>query len=62
MEFLDINLTKYSSLLLCAIHGPFYWWILKETIPVLFSGFKNPCKNPQSKSCTVLALFMNIIL
>jgi hypothetical protein len=39
MEFLDINLIKYSSLLLCAIHSPFHWRILKKTI--LFSGFKN---------------------
>jgi hypothetical protein len=29
-----------SSLLLHAIHSPFYWWILKKLI--LFSGFKNP--------------------
>jgi hypothetical protein len=28
-EFLDINLTKDSSLLLHAIHRPFYWRILK---------------------------------
>jgi hypothetical protein len=38
MEFLDINLTKDSSLLLHAIHSPFYWRILKKTI--LLSGFK----------------------
>jgi len=38
MEFLDIILTKDSSLLLHAIHSPLYVWILKETI--LFSGFK----------------------
>ncbi len=32
MEFLDINLTKDSSLLLRAIiHRPFYWQILKKT-------------------------------
>jgi hypothetical protein len=37
IEFLDINLTKGSSLLLLAIHSPFYWQILKKTI--LF-GFK----------------------
>jgi hypothetical protein len=36
MEFLDIILTKDSSL--HAIHSPFYWRI--KTI--LFSGFKNP--------------------
>ncbi len=40
MEYLDINLTKDSSLLLYAIHSPFYWRILKKTI--LFSSFKNP--------------------
>jgi hypothetical protein len=40
MEFLDINLTKDWSLLLQAIHSPFYWRILKKTI--LFFGFKNP--------------------
>jgi hypothetical protein len=27
MEFLDMNLTKDSSLLLHAIHSPFYWRI-----------------------------------
>jgi hypothetical protein len=42
MEFLDVSLTKHSSLLLHAIHSPFYWWILKKAI--LFLGFKNPCK------------------
>jgi hypothetical protein len=42
MEFLDISYTKDSSLFLQAIHIPFYWRILKKTIP--FSGFKNPCK------------------
>jgi hypothetical protein len=42
MEFLDINLTKELSLLLHAIHSPFYWRILKKN--VLFSGFKNPYK------------------
>ena len=39
-EFLDINFTKDSSLLLQAIHSPFYSRILKKTI--LFLGFKNP--------------------
>jgi hypothetical protein len=42
MEFLDINLTKDSNLLLHAIHSAFYWRILKKTI--LFSGFQNPYK------------------
>jgi hypothetical protein len=32
LEFLDIDLTKDSNLLLHAIHGPFYWRILKKTI------------------------------
>jgi hypothetical protein len=39
MEYLDINLTKDSSILLHAIHSPFYL-DFKETI--LYSGFKNP--------------------
>jgi hypothetical protein len=42
MEFLNINLTKDSSLLLHAIDNPFNWRILKKTIP--FSTFKNPYK------------------
>ncbi len=42
MEFLNINLTEDSSLLLYAIHSPFYWWILKKTI--FFSSFNNPYK------------------
>ncbi len=42
MEFSDNNLTKDSSLLLHAIHGPFYWRILQKTI--LYSGFNNPYK------------------
>jgi hypothetical protein len=48
MEFLDINLANDSRLLLHAIHSPFYWRILKETI--LFSGFKNPCKKIRETS------------
>ncbi len=51
MEFLDTNLTKYSSLLLHAIHSPFYWRILKKT--TLFSCFKNPYKNPWNKKTRV---------
>ncbi len=43
LEFLDINWTKDSSLLLHDIHSPFYWRMIKKTI--LFSGFKNPYKN-----------------
>jgi hypothetical protein len=42
MEFLDISLTKDSSLLLHAIHSTFCWRILKKTI--LFFGLKNPDK------------------
>ncbi len=42
MEFLDINLTKDSILLLHDIHSSFYWRILKKNI--LFCGFKNPYK------------------
>ncbi len=40
MEFLDINLTKNLSLLLHAIHGPFYWRILQKT--TFYSSFKTP--------------------
>ncbi len=42
MKFLDIKLTKDTSILLHAIHSRFYWWILKKTI--LYSGFNNPVK------------------
>jgi hypothetical protein len=42
MEFLDISLTKDSSLLLHVIHSPFYLRILKN--PILLSGFNNPYK------------------
>jgi|688.fasta_scaffold316240_1 hypothetical protein len=42
IEFLDITLTKGSSLLIYDIYSPFYWWILKKTI--LLSVFT---KNPQ---------------
>jgi hypothetical protein len=31
MDFLDNNLTKDLSILLHAIHSPFYWQILKKT-------------------------------
>jgi hypothetical protein len=59
MEFLDINSTKDSSLLLHTIHNSFSWWILKKTIH--FSGFKHPYKKireTKEKS----SLFMNSIL
>ncbi len=42
MEFLDMNLTKDSSLLLRAIHSLFYGWILQKII--LYYGFKTPYK------------------
>jgi hypothetical protein len=38
VEFLDIKVTKDLSLLLHAIHSPFYWRILKKTI--VFAGLK----------------------
>jgi hypothetical protein len=41
MEFLDISLTKDSSLLFHSIHSLIYRRILKQTI--LYSGFKNTC-------------------
>jgi hypothetical protein len=58
MEFLDINLTKDSSLLLHSIHSPFYRRILKKTI--LFSGFKNHSKKSAKQENS--SLFMNNIL
>jgi hypothetical protein len=47
MEFLDISLTKDSSLLLHAIQSPFYRGILKKTL--LYSGFKNTYKKSANK-------------
>jgi len=41
---LDIVKQKTRVFLLRPIYSPFYWWMLKKTIPVLFSGLKNPCK------------------
>jgi hypothetical protein len=56
MEFLDINLiAKDLSLLLHAIHSPFYWRISKKTI--LFSGLKNPDKKSAKQENS--SLFMN---
>ncbi len=43
MEFLNINITKDSSLSLRAVHSPFYLRIFKKTI--LYSGFNNILKN-----------------
>ncbi len=42
MEFLDINITKDSSLSLHPILSPFYWRILRKTI--LYSCFNIPYK------------------
>jgi hypothetical protein len=47
MEFLDINVKKDSSLLLHAVHSPFYWRILRRTI--LYSGYKNTFKKSANK-------------
>jgi hypothetical protein len=46
-EFLDVNLSKDSSLLLHAVHSPFYWRILRRTI--LYSGYKNTFKKSANK-------------
>ncbi len=54
MKFLDINLTKDSSLFLHAIHSPFYWRILEKTI-LGYSGFKNPGKNPRNKKIQIFS-------
>jgi hypothetical protein len=49
---LEHRLNKDSSLLLHAIHSPFYWPILKKIR--LFSGFKNRYKkNPRNKKTQV---------
>ncbi len=57
IEFLNIYLTKDSSLLLHAIHSPFYWRILMKTI--LFFGFKNLYKKVRETKNP--SLFMNSI-
>jgi hypothetical protein len=48
MEFLDIK--KDSSLLLHAIHSPFYWRILKKTIPLVwfFKSLQKSAKQENS--------------
>ncbi len=56
MEFLDISLTKDTSLLLHANHSPFYWRIKKD----LFSVFKILIK--KSGKQENLSLFMNSIV
>jgi hypothetical protein len=59
MEFLDTNLTKDLSILLRAIHSPFYCWrILKKII--FLSGFKNPLK--KSANQENLSLVIDSIL
>ncbi len=55
MEFLNINLTKDSRLLLQAMHIACYWRILKKTR--LFSGFKKSFKKSANREH--LSLFMN---
>ncbi len=57
MEFLNTNLTKYTSLLLYAIHSPFYWRILKK--PILFSDLIIIKKSEKQENSS---LFMNSIL
>ncbi len=52
MEFLDINLTKDSSLWLHAMHSPFYWRILKK--PILYSGFNDPYKESTKQESSSL--------
>jgi hypothetical protein len=47
MEFLDINLTKDSSLLLHAIHSPFYWRIFRENHTILW--FKKSLQKKSAK-------------
>ncbi len=52
---MDINLTKDSSILLHALHSPFYWRILMKAI--LYSGFNNPYKKLGKQENSTL--FMN---
>jgi hypothetical protein len=49
-KFLDVSFLD-SSLLRHANYNPFYWQILKKSIP--FFGFKNPYKNPLIKKTRV---------
>jgi hypothetical protein len=55
IEFLDINLTKESSLLLHAIH-------VNSTVPstILYSGFNNPYKKSAKQENS--SLYINSIL
>ncbi len=57
IEFLDIHLTKDSSLVLHAIHSP--WRILKKTLPVLVSGFENPYKKSAKQENSSLFILLN---
>ncbi len=59
MEFLDINSTIDSSLLLHAINSSSYWQIRKKTI--LFFGFKN-LNNEKTAQQENAGLFMKSIL
>jgi hypothetical protein len=69
MEFLDINLTKDLSLLIHAIHSPFYWRILQNTILFFYftltyenhthSAYKNTYK--KIHEIQKLSLFMNML-
>ncbi len=56
MEFLDIVLTKESSLMLHAIHSLFYYRILQTTI--LSHDFKNSHKKSMKQENSTI--FMNI--
>jgi hypothetical protein len=58
MEFLGINMTKDSILLLYANHSPFYWRILKKII--VYSGFKNTYKKSAKQEHS--SLFINSVL
>jgi hypothetical protein len=58
MEFLDINCTKDSSLLLHAIHSAFYWRILKKKYYSLVLKILTEKSAKQENSSTS----MNIIL
>jgi hypothetical protein len=53
MEILVVDLTENLSLMLHAIHSPFYWWILLKTI--FYSGFENPYKESQNKETKVFS-------
>jgi hypothetical protein len=56
MEFLDINMTIDTSLLIHAIYSPFYWRVLKKTILWFKNTYKKYAKKENSGPC------MNTIL